>query len=161
MGAAVAAALLVREVHPLTTTAIATIAGFLAGTITGILRTQFLVSALLAGVLTSTALYSVNLFIMGSGNLSIATAESLMTLAERLGHQLFGLPPSLTVLGTTVSGASVASLALMVLLAGGLALALALFMGTDLGLAMRAAGPRLWPSTSIAWSSSASGSRTA
>jgi putative ABC transport system permease protein len=140
LGAAVAGALLVMHVHPLAATAVATIAGIVAGAITGILHTEFLVSALLAGVLTSTALYSVSLFVMGSGNLSLASADSLVTVAERLGPRLLGLPPSLTVLGTTVNGGSVATLALMALLAGGLALSLALFMGTDLGLAMRASG---------------------
>ena len=140
VGAAVVAALLVRGVHPLPATAIATLAGSFAGAISGTLRTRFLVNALLAGVLTSTALYSVNLFVMGSGNLSLTSAESLVTLAEELGQRLFGLPSSLTVFGTEVSGSSIASLVLMALLAGGLALLLALFMGTDLGLAMRAAG---------------------
>ena len=140
VGAAVVAALLVRQVDPLTATAVATMAGVLAGAVSGILHTRFMVSALLAGVLTSTALYSVSLFVMGSGNLSLASAESLVTLAERLGQRLLGLPPSLSVLGTTVSGGSIATLLLIALLAGGLALALALFMGTDLGLAMRAAG---------------------
>jgi putative ABC transport system permease protein len=108
--------------------------------ITGVLHTQFLVSTLLAGVLTSTALYSVSIFVMGSGNLSIASAESLMTMAERLGQKLLGLPSSLTVLGTSVSGGSIAALLLMALLTGGFALALSLFMATDLGLAMRATG---------------------
>ena len=140
LGAAVAGALLVGHVHPLAATAVATIVGILAGATTGILHTEFLVSALLAGVLTSTALYSVSLFVMGSGNLSLASADSLAGLAERLGQRLLGLPSSLTLLGTTVSGGSVATLVLMVLLAGGLALALGLFLGTDLGLAMRAAG---------------------
>jgi putative ABC transport system permease protein len=140
LGAAVAGSLLVAHVHPLSATFLATIAGILAGAITGILHTEFLVSALLAGVLTSTALYSVSLFVMGSGNLSLASADSLATLAERLGQRMLGLPASVTLLGTSVSGGSVAMLVLMVLLAGGLALALGLFMGTDLGLAMRAAG---------------------
>jgi putative ABC transport system permease protein len=140
VGAAVVAALLVREVPPLAATALGTMAGVVAGGITGVLHTQFLVSVLLAGVLTTTALYSMNLFIMGSGNLSLASAESLVTSADRLAQRLFGLPPSLTLLGTTVSGGSLANLVLMGLLAGGLALGLARFMGTDLGLAMRAAG---------------------
>jgi putative ABC transport system permease protein len=140
VGAAVVAALLVREVSPLAATALGTVAGVVAGGITGILHTQFLVNALLAGVLTSTALYSVNLFLMGGGSLSLASAESVVMLAEQLGQRLFGLPTSLTLLGTTVSGARLAELVLMGLLAGGLALGLALFMGTDLGLAMRAAG---------------------
>jgi putative ABC transport system permease protein len=144
VGAAVVAALLVRQVHPLPATVIATLAGVVAGGITGILHTQFLVSALLAGILTSTALYSVSIFLMGSGNLSLASADSLMTWAERLGQGL-GLPQSLTVFGTPVSGGSVATLVAMALLAGGSALVLAVFMGTDLGLAMRAAGnnPRM------------------
>ena len=140
VGAAVVAALLVRDVHPLPATAVAALAGVVAGGITGILHTRFLVSALLAGVLTSTALYSVSLFVMGSGNLSLASAENLTSLAERLGQRLLGLPPSLTVLGTTVSGASVATLVLMALLAAGVALSLGLFLGTNLGSAMRAAG---------------------
>jgi putative ABC transport system permease protein len=140
VGAAVVAALLVREVPPLAATALGTLAGVVAGGITGLLHTQFLVGVLLAGVLTSTALYSVSLFIMGSGNLSLASTESLATVADRLGERLLGLSPSLTVLGTSVSGGRLAELVLMALLAGGLALALALFLGTDLGLAMRAAG---------------------
>jgi putative ABC transport system permease protein len=140
VGAAIAAALLVRDLHPLAATAVATAAGVLAGGITGIIHTQLLVSALLAGVLTSTALYSASLFVMGSGNLSLASSETLVTLAERAGQRLLGLPPSLTLFGTTVSGGSIATLVLMALLAGGVALVLAGFLGTDLGLAMRAAG---------------------
>jgi putative ABC transport system permease protein len=140
VGAAVVAALLVRDAPPVAATALATLAGVIAGGTTGLLHTKFRVSALLAGVLTTTALYSVNLFIMGSGNLALASAESLMTVAERLGQRLLGLPPSVTLLGMTVSGGRLAELVMMGLLAAALALALALFLGTDLGLAMRAAG---------------------
>jgi putative ABC transport system permease protein len=140
LGGALVAALLVRHVHPLAATALGTMAGVAAGALTGVMHTQFQISALLAGVLTSTALYSVILFVMGSGNLSLVSAESLMTAAEHVGQRLFGLPPSLTVLGTSVSGGSLAILMLMGLLAAGLAVGLALFLGTDLGLAMRAAG---------------------
>lgn len=140
VGAAVAAALLVHGAPPIPATLAATLAGVVAGGLTGLLHTRFRVSAILAGVLTSTGLYSVSLFVMGSGNLSLASTPSLVTLAERLGHAALGLPPSLTLFGATVSGASLATLALMLLLAGGLAVSLALFLGTDLGSAMRAAG---------------------
>ena len=140
VGAAVVAALLVRGVPPLLATLVGTLAGVAAGSITGILHTQFKVSTLLAGVLTSTALYSVSLFVMGSGNLSLASAESLATMAERFGQSALGLPPTVTIFGTDVSGGNVATLVLMALLVAGLALILALFMGTDLGVAMRAAG---------------------
>jgi putative ABC transport system permease protein len=140
VGAAVVAALLVAQVRPVPATLLATMAGVVAGGITGVLHTQFLVSTLLAGVLTSTALYSVSIFVMGSGNLSIASADSLMTLAEQWGQRFLGLPLSLNLLGTSVSGGSIAALVLMALLTGGFALALWVFMATDLGMAMRATG---------------------
>ena len=60
VGAAVVAALLVRGTPPLAATGLATLAGVVAGGITGVLHTRLLVSALLAGVLTSTGLYSAN-----------------------------------------------------------------------------------------------------
>ncbi len=140
VGAAVAGALVVAGVHPLAATAAAVAAGAAAGALTGLIHTRLLVTALLAGILTSTALYSVSLFVMGSGNLTLAGSENLVTLAEGLGRRLLGLPPTLTLFGDTVSGGSIAVLILAALLAAALALGLALFLGTDLGLAMRAAG---------------------
>lgn len=140
LGAAVVAALLVWGMPPVPATIIGAATGVVAGAITGILQTRFQVSPLLAGVLTSTALYSVCLFIMGGGNLSLSSANSILNQAERLGQRLLGLPASLTLGGTTVSGASLASLVVMSLLAIALAIGLAAFLRTDLGLAMRAAG---------------------
>jgi putative tryptophan/tyrosine transport system permease protein len=139
IGVAVAGALLVHGVHPVPATAAATLAGALAGGITGFLYTRFMVNALLAGVLTSTALYSVSLFVMGSGSLSLASSSTLVAQAARAAERL-GLPPTVTLLGTEVQGSSVATLLLMGLLAVGVAVALAGFLGTDLGTAMRAAG---------------------
>lgn len=139
VGAAVGAALLVHHAHPLVSVTVAALAGALAGSITGLLHTRFLVSALLAGVLTSTAIYSVNLFVMGSGNLSLMAADSLGALAERLGARL-GMPSSLLLFGDSVSGGSVATLVAMAVLAGAVALTLTGFMGTRLGLALRASG---------------------
>jgi putative ABC transport system permease protein len=140
VGVAVVAALLVSGVSPLEATAAGALAGGGAGVLTGLLHTRLRVSALLAGVLTSTALYSVNLFLMGGGNVSLASTESLMTTAGRFGRRFLGLPERLTLGGTTVGGERVAELAIMALLAGGLAVALARFLRTDLGMAMRAAG---------------------
>jgi putative ABC transport system permease protein len=140
VGVALVAALLVRGVPPLEATAAGALAGAAAGVFTGLLHTRLRVSALLAGVLTSTALYSVNLFLMGGGNVSLSSTESLMTLAGRFGRRVLGLPERLTLGDTTVGGERVAELAIMALLAGGLAVALARFLRTDLGLAMRAAG---------------------
>ena len=128
VGAAVAAALLLRGVPPLSATLLAALAGAAAGAITGLLHTEFLISTLLAGVLTSTALYSISLFAMGSGNVSLATAQSLVTQVEQLGQRLLGLDPSSSLLITAA------------VLVTGSALGLAAFLRTDLGLAMRAAG---------------------
>jgi putative ABC transport system permease protein len=120
------------------------VAGALAGAITGFLHTRFQVNALLAGVLTSTGLYSVSLFVMGSGSLSLAAAPTLVTQAQGLAVRL-GLPETVTLLGTEVQASSIAALVLMALLAAACGLALTRFLGTDLGTAMRAAGnnPRM------------------
>jgi putative tryptophan/tyrosine transport system permease protein len=140
VGAAVAAVLLVRGMPALAATVAGAVAGMLAGGVTGVLHTRFRITPLLAGVLTSTALYSVSLFVMGSGNVSLVSADGFVSVAERLTHRFFGLPSSLNLFGTTVSGGSVASLGLMLLLAAGTALLLALFLNTQVGTAMRAAG---------------------
>jgi putative ABC transport system permease protein len=150
VGLAVIAALLVRGVPPIPATALATVAGVIAGAITGVLHTRFRVTPLLAGVLTSTALYSVSLFVMGSGNVSLAAADSFVNLADG-GRSLLGLPEGLTLFGTSVSAGNIATLIVVALLVLGLALGLARFLGTDLGLAMRAAGqnPRMARAVSI------------
>jgi len=77
---------------------------------------------------------------MGSGNVSLVSADGFVNVAERLAHRWFGLPPSLTLFGAIVSGGSSASLGLMLLLAVGPALLLAFFLNTEIGTAMRAAG---------------------
>jgi putative ABC transport system permease protein len=139
LGAAVAAALLAQRLPPIPATLIGTLAGVVAGGITGILHTRLKVNVLLAGVLTSTALYSVSLFVMGGGNLNLASARTVVTVADRLA-ELTRAPATVTLSGTPVSRASIATLILMLILAGGLALLLGSFLSTDLGLAMRAAG---------------------
>jgi putative ABC transport system permease protein len=140
LGAAVVAALLLQEAPPVASTLAATMAGVGAGVVTGLLHTRLVVSALLAGVLTSTALYSVNLFFMGGGNVSLTSSETVMSAAERLGRRFLGIPESVTLFGTSVSGSRVSELIFLALLAAALAGGLALFLRTDLGMAMRAAG---------------------
>ena len=140
LGVAVVAALLVQDTPPMTATVVAAMAGAGAGVVTGLLHTGLQVSALLAGVLTSTALYSVNLFLMRGGNVSLTSAKTLVTDAEQLGRRVLGIPETVTLFGSGVSGSRLSELLLMAVLAGGLAIALALFLRTDIGMAMRAAG---------------------
>src|SRR5215813_14000856 len=63
-GAAVAAVLLVHKWPPLAAMLAAMVAGAAAGLITGTLAMKFQINRLLSGILTMTALYSVNLRIM-------------------------------------------------------------------------------------------------
>src|SRR5438874_1546766 len=85
LGAALAAMLLLKGVHPVLATAAGFGGGFLAGALTGTLATKFNINGLLAGILVMTGLYSVNLHVMGRSNISVLTATTLSTYAERAG----------------------------------------------------------------------------
>ena len=79
LGAAVAAALIARGHSPWAATAASMVAGALAGGTTGILHTKFGINGLLAGILVSTALYSVNLHVMGRSNIPLLDARTVGT----------------------------------------------------------------------------------
>ncbi|HSJ40808.1 MAG TPA: ABC transporter permease, partial [Xanthobacteraceae bacterium] len=71
LGAAVAATLLAHGVNPPLASLAAFGAGLLAGACTGTLHTRFKINSLLSGILVMTALYSVNLHVMGRSNLPL------------------------------------------------------------------------------------------
>lgn len=86
LGAAITAFLLVRGVNPYLTLPVALAVGALAGLVTGVIHVCFQVRDLLAGIITMTALFSINLQIAGS-NLAVGrdidtifTAKPVMTL---------------------------------------------------------------------------------
>ena len=140
MGAAVAATLLAKGMDPFLATTAGFCGGALAGATTGILHTKFKIHALLAGILVMTALYSVNLHIMGKSNVPLLSETTLATYAERLGTGVLGGAASLSVLGWEVSARDAATLILsfaIIALMGGVLYA---FFRTNLGTAMRAAG---------------------
>lgn len=89
LGAAVTAVLLVKGVNPYLTLLAAVGVGALAGLVTGIIHVKFKVRDLLAGIITMTALFSVNLQIAGS-NLSV----------ERSIDTIFTARPVMTLLGS-------------------------------------------------------------
>lgn len=66
-GGAVAAILITQGVHPWLAALIAFLAGMAAGAVTGVFHTVMGIPAILAGILTQLALYSVNLRIQGIG----------------------------------------------------------------------------------------------
>jgi len=140
LGASVAATLLVHGVTPPIASLAAFAAGTLAGACTGALHTRFKINPLLSGILVMTALYSVNLHIMGSSNVPLLSVNTLATQAERIGVKLMRGTASFDLAGWDVSvrDASVlGAIVLAVLLAGTL---LYWFLRTNLGMAMRATG---------------------
>lgn len=88
LGAAVTAVLLVNGVNPYLTLLIALVIGALAGFVTGFIHIRLKVRDLLAGIITMTALFSINLQIAGS-NLSIErSVETIFTAKPTMA--LFG-----------------------------------------------------------------------
>lgn len=124
LGAAAATSLLAAGYGPLAAVAAAAVAGMLAGVITGILHTKMKIPALLAGILTMIALYSVNLRIMGKANLSLLGVDTTFSLAR------------------DILGLSSAEITFVVGLAATVLIGLFLywFFGTEIGAAIRATG---------------------
>ena len=128
LGAAVAATLIIRGVDPLPATVVAFFAGMVAGWVTGVLHTRLRVNELLSGILVMTALYSVNLHVMGRSNISLLDRATL-------GTRLHALIPATATWPNDVSFGAV-FLGLMLVLGFGFTW----FLRTDFGTAMRAAG---------------------
>lgn len=87
LGAAVCASNIVRGTDPLLSCLLALIAGALAGLVTGVLHTKFKMPSLLAGILSMTGLYSINLRIMGKANIPLTQSVTLLTKLK----DMFGL----------------------------------------------------------------------
>ena len=139
LGGAVAAAMIVAGGHPVLATAAAFAAGAVAGTTTGVLHTRFKINSLLSGILVMTALYSVNLHIMGRSNVPVLSERTLASMAESAATRVLG-SGTLHVVGWEVGARDAGVLTLAFVAAIGMALALYLFFRTNLGTAMQAAG---------------------
>ncbi len=139
LGASIAAILLVGGVSPLWATAAGFGGGLLAGAATGVLHTKFRINGLLAGILVMTALYSINLRVMGRSNVPLLQATTLSSEAERLATSVFGRA-ALDVFGWEVAARDAAVLVLVLVGVAVVAAALYAFFRTDLGTAMRATG---------------------
>ena len=139
LGASIAAILLVKGVDPWAATAAGALGGMLAGAITGILHTKFKINALLAGILVMTALYSVNLHVMGRSNIPLMQARTLTSHAEEFGGKLIGAK-SLNVYGWPVTASDAALLVFALMAAAVMGGILYMFFRTQIGTAMRATG---------------------
>jgi putative ABC transport system permease protein len=130
LGGAVVAALLVVGVNPFAATFAAALAGALAGVITAVIHTRLRINSIIAGIIVMTAVYTVNLRVMGRANTPLLTTPSVFGDIVLAANAL-GLPIRETVI------TNIAILAVFVAI---VALAMAAFLRTDLGLAVRATG---------------------
>lgn len=124
LGGSVCAVLVVAGVDPLIAVAAAMFAGMLAGAVTGFLHTVFEIPAILAGILTQIALWSVNLRIMGKSNTPLLQSDTIFSRMTEL---------------TGLSSAT-ASIIVGVVVAVAIIAALYWFFGTEIGSALRATG---------------------
>lgn len=140
LGAATVAVLLMQGVPP----ALATIAGFAAGAcagaLTGVLHTRCGIHGLLSGIIVMTALYSVNLRIMGQSNIPLLNARTVVGDAEALAVVALGGAESIDVLGWGVPARELFTLLLVTIFVIFVTAALFAFLRTNLGTAMRATG---------------------
>ena len=121
LGCAVSATVAVAG-HPVLAIPAAMLAGALAGFITAFLQTKLRIPSILAGIITNTGLYTVNLAVMGfSSNVSMLKAQTIFVPLKPILGAYYRLVPS-------------------ALLAALAAILLILFLRTRLGLSIRATG---------------------
>ena len=121
LGAAVSAVLTAAG-HPVFGVLAAMVIGSLAGFATAFLQTKMKIQPILAGILTMTALYSVNLRIMGKPNVPLLGADTIFTMMA-------------SVVGDKFSKLLTCLLIVLIIMA-----AVVLFFRTQLGLSIRATG---------------------
>lgn len=118
-GAAVCTVLIMRNINPWLALLCAFLVGLVAGSITGALHIGLGIPAILAGILTQMALWSVNLKILGKANQAIPARSYTVLLSQ------MDIPAALLLLG--IATAAVIGI-------------LYLFFGTELGCGIRATG---------------------
>jgi putative ABC transport system permease protein len=123
LGAAVAGVMIISGWNPWLATGAAILAGMAAGAVTAILNVKLKILNLLASILTMTALYSVNLRIMGRPNIALLNEETVLTPWYDLNLAYHQVPVLLFIIVVFVS---------LILLWR--------FMKSETGLAMRATG---------------------
>ena len=121
LGCAVSATVAVAG-HPLLALPAAMLAGAAAGSVTALLQTKLNIPSILAGIITNTGLYTVNLAVMGfSSNVNMMRTTTIFTLVQPIFGSFYKLVPA-------------ASLTVLV------GILLVLFLRTRLGLSIRATG---------------------
>ena len=110
--------------HPILGILLGMLAGGAAGYITAFLQTRMGVPSIISGIITSTGLYTVNLFVMGwSSQISLLKQTTVFSMLKKIN----------------IGGSWYASIFVIVLLVVCMIL-LRLFLSTRLGLSLRATG---------------------
>ena len=121
LGCAVSATVAVAG-HPILALPAAMLAGAAAGYITALLQTKFRIPSILAGIITNTGLYTVNLAVMGfSSNVNMLKTDTIFSMLKPLLGSGYKLIPAFVI--TVLVG-----------------ILLTLFLKTRLGLSIRATG---------------------
>ncbi len=122
LGAAVTAIMLINHLPSWVILPAVLIAGGLSGALTGIITTKLRINPLLAGILVMTALYSVNLTIMGRSNLPLNDVQSIFSLINVAGNSNYN------------------ALIMLLIVVAIITCFIWYLLKTDFGLAMRATG---------------------
>lgn len=122
LGSAVSAMMCLAG-HPILALPAGMLAAALAGFVTAFLQTKLSVPSILAGIITNIGLYSINLMVMGKSNQSLFMVDTIYTMANEAGFA-----------GNWYELAVTAGIVIVV------AVLLVLFLGTRLGLSIRATG---------------------
>jgi len=139
-GASITASMIISGANPVISTMVAFAGGILAGTTTGIIHTRFKVNPLLSGILVMTALYSVNLHVMGKSNVPLLSQKTLFTWFENFSLQVSGKDAIFNIIGWDVPAKDIWTLLFCLLIVVAFSLILLWFFRTNLGTAMRATG---------------------
>ncbi|MGX7112294.1 ABC transporter permease [Gemella cuniculi] len=87
LGAAICAIGLVNDLSPILATLLGMIGGMIIGVVSGVLHTKMKIPALLTGIITLTALYSINLKILGRANIALLKEKTLVTNLQNFGFE--------------------------------------------------------------------------
>jgi putative ABC transport system permease protein len=139
-GAAISASLIVSGTNPVLATLMAFVGGLVAGSATGIIHTKFKVNPLLSGILVMTALYSVNLHVMGKSNVPLLSQNTLFTWFENFSVKVSGKDTIVNLIGWTVPAKDLWTLFFCLIIIIAFSLLLLWFFRTNIGTAMRATG---------------------
>ena len=126
LGAATTTIMIIRGINPIFATLGGFVAGMLAGAVSGFMHTKMKIPALLTGIITLTGLYSVNLLVLGSANVSLSGHNTLVTMVMDFGLSKLN--------GVILLGLIFVSLVVLMLV---------VLLNTQVGLALRATGDNL------------------